>query len=1153
MDSTTLIQLWQETLDTVKVDDGLDCDATYRPRHQEPSPDAPWTALLKSHELYQPGAQLGRGGMGAVYRARQSGLDRDVAVKILHERRSSSVEAARRDFLAEATVLGQLEHPNVVPVHGLGTTGQGALFVAMKLIDGRPWSEQLLGSEGSDLTVQLGILLQVCNGVAFAHSRGILHNDLKPANVMLGRFGEVLVVDWGLAVCVERQPDTPGAIPDNTRITLPCGTPAYMSPELAHGDGARLSESSDVYLLGAILYQLLCGKPPRAGGSFVQTVLQAAEGRFLPLPEDLPADLRAACLQALSPRQEDRQPDVARFQTALRDHLAHRESLTISAGAARALAATRQRGSTPGVQASELYASYAAAVAGFQQAQQLWEANPQASAGLQQAGRAFAEEALRRGDLGLAEAQLAGHEDAQDLRDRLAGRLAERQRAARSARRLRVGLMAAVTSLVCGLLLGIVLLALRNQEVLEHSQQIEQKNLQIESEKDRVIEEQRLVAQALQETLVASQQAEARGAIAEEALESLSQEVRSTLTRSVGDASAYSAARALLEVAMVGWKKLRDADLEQGRVSRGTARAQTALADLLQAQGAIAAATEENRAALRILETLADDPLRHADVPEELAATLRQQAGLYAQVGEIEAARLAAERARALLEALIAAQPGRPSLQRQLAGVLETEALMLRLQDKWERALQTFDRSLAIRRSLERAAPTAANSAALAGSLMRAADAYMLSLHYREAARLCDEALELHRQLFAQTQDLQLLDNLCVNLQVCGDVAFRLEDLNLARSYFDEAQESASELQQRNPARPRGVILQVVILLSRGQCEDAAGRLEAARAWYRQALELARLPIVADCQENTYQSSLLRIRANYAELLMLQGHYREAHLILSEAVTAARSLRTDLSAAVQREDLARCLRLLTRVCLWMQDYPAAEEAAGPYLQLERENPYPQLPLARYQLARALILVGELRKEQGAYDDALVAFDEALALRRAILQEAPDFPNIRYGVASALGWLANVYDDLQQDAQAEACFEEALRLHTALYEEAPRQESRHDLCITYNNWAVHRSDSDPVGAEELYAQALPLARQNLREDPRDMRFLGIVNAILTNLMLLAEQRGASGKWRTVLAEVVAELDAIGDSPAAHQQVVEHLRGLRDAAVRAGQGD
>ena len=170
---------------------------------------------------------IGEGGMGVVYAAKQSAIARTVAVKMLKSKDAQSPEQ-REKFISEAVVTGELDHPNIVPIYDLGSNDSGALFYSMKRVKGTPWDDVL---KQKSLDENLSILLRVADAVAFAHANGVIHRDLKPENMMLGDYGEVLVMDWGLA---RISPDFPNAS-SVSQSDVMGGTPPYMAPEMATG------------------------------------------------------------------------------------------------------------------------------------------------------------------------------------------------------------------------------------------------------------------------------------------------------------------------------------------------------------------------------------------------------------------------------------------------------------------------------------------------------------------------------------------------------------------------------------------------------------------------------------------------------------------------------------------------------------------------------------------------------------------------------------------------------------------------------------------------------------------------------------------------------------------------------------------------------
>ena len=271
-----------------------------------------------------------RGGLGAVFVALDAELNREVALKQILDGHADD-PTSRHRFLLEAEITGGLEHPGIVPVYGLGAYSDGRPYYAMRFIKGdslkeaadRFHADASLKSDPGRRSLELRKLLRrftdVCNAIAYAHSRGVLHRDIKPGNIIVGKHGETLVVDWGLAKAVGRV--DPGAeagertlVPSSasgSAETLPgsaLGTPAYMSPEQAEGDLEHLGPRSDVYSLGATLYYILAGKPPLEGD--IGDVLRAVQRGEFPPPRrhdpTIDPALEAVCLKAMAHKPADR-------------------------------------------------------------------------------------------------------------------------------------------------------------------------------------------------------------------------------------------------------------------------------------------------------------------------------------------------------------------------------------------------------------------------------------------------------------------------------------------------------------------------------------------------------------------------------------------------------------------------------------------------------------------------------------------------------------------------------------------------------------------------------------------------------------------------------------------------------------------------------
>ena len=404
-----------------------------------------------SHEVsadYQIIDKLGEGAMGIVFSARQTAVNRIVAIKTAKPNFQSNDESRRR-FLYEAHITADLDHSNIVPIHELGASEEGMLFYSMKLVQGTEWSRVMRQQTREK---NLEIFMKVADAMAFAHSKGVIHRDLKPENTMLGRFGEVFVTDWGTAVNLTKDTtylaqaaakgdkflsvvdssnlvrgdsivlhdglDTydraqivsidevnPNRLylrkkltrdyqpSDQLRVVKAinlAGTPCYMAPEMAGHQLPKIGKTSDIYILGAILYDLVTGKPPHTGPSVTHCLRAALENKLVPVVSDDP--LMKIAMRAMETEPAARYQSVEELQDAVREYRRHAESIALTDRSDELLAQAI---------AKKDYAAFSRTLFGYRDAIDLWPENSRAALGLKKARMALGQAAFDQGDYDL--------------------------------------------------------------------------------------------------------------------------------------------------------------------------------------------------------------------------------------------------------------------------------------------------------------------------------------------------------------------------------------------------------------------------------------------------------------------------------------------------------------------------------------------------------------------------------------------------------------------------------------------------------------------------------------------------------------------------------------------------------------------------------
>lgn len=349
---------------------------------------------------------LGKGGMGTVHLAEQRSLGRNVAVKRLHDGVGNEVHSDA--LLSEGWIMGALEHPNIPPVHDAMLDDNGSPMLLLKRIEGQEWTE-LMGDEEavrrrfgeSLLEWNLGVLDAVCNALSYAHSKDIVHRDLKPENIMIGAFGEVYVLDWGLAAALHRDPN--GRLPYIGDSVQPAGTPCFMAPELLLPDARGVDARTDVYLIGAVLYEALTGKPPHTGKSMraVTESILRSEPSF---PERAPSPLVDICRKAMQATPSERYASVEELQQALRHYQQRRASLLLTEKAYERVAKIKEFAAQPLTEdtSSEMFSLFSECRFAFRQVLASYPEDEAATTGINEVTELMAHSALSLGQLDAA-------------------------------------------------------------------------------------------------------------------------------------------------------------------------------------------------------------------------------------------------------------------------------------------------------------------------------------------------------------------------------------------------------------------------------------------------------------------------------------------------------------------------------------------------------------------------------------------------------------------------------------------------------------------------------------------------------------------------------------------------------------------------------
>lgn len=752
-----------------------------------------WARAVRS---YVPTVKIAEGGFSEIWEAIQVELGRVVAIKRLKERTDAHgqpLPVSPRHvamFRQEALVAAHLEHPNILPVYDLEYGSDGLPFLVMKRVRGEPWSATLKRDfealpRRAYLAKHLPILLALARAVAYAHAAGIVHRDLKPQQVMIGSFGEVLLMDWGLAMAYPRRvgdPDAPAWLADPNALVNrpinPAGTPSYMAPEQTESTTHRLGPWTDVYLLGAILYRILTGRAPHEASDGNETFKLAQLGRVEPFREhleggEIPEPLAELVLDCLEPEIDKRLPSAAVFLERLEEYLAGAQK---AREAQSIVAQVRER-----LERSDAgYETLAAAINQLERALVLWPEDREAEQLRQVAIERYARLAVKNHDLKLARLQAERLADS-PVRRSLLGKIEELER--------------------------------RDQE---REAQLAEAHRRVREERDR--------AERLVEYLVGDlyRQLERLGHL--DVLASMCERAGdyfdslSSQTQEEPDV-ALTRSRAYLNIAAV--------HSARGQQARATAMAQRALATIAQQLerhpedatwlslqtramrllGLLAYYRGEYAQAKHWLEAAHESAKRALDVEGSLDNEARLAEVLHAmgqvawRTGQLESALTLHVEAETLLARLSRRVPGDSDYAGQRAEVLATLGNVYRDLGELERAIEVTHEAL---RLLERLHALDAGNVARAVRQMWVRNNLGLLLLIRgdrlRARDLFLENVTLGRDLVRNhPTSFEHLRDLGFALSLAGEVSYMLHDIEQASSLLNEALVVSKEMLGRSP------------------------------------------------------------------------------------------------------------------------------------------------------------------------------------------------------------------------------------------------------------------------------------------------------------------------------------------------------------------
>ncbi|WP_152052889.1 serine/threonine-protein kinase [Tautonia marina] len=793
-----------------------------------------------------------RGGLGAVFVAVDGELNREVALKQILDHHADD-PASRQRFLIEAEITGGLEHPGIVPVYGLGVFEDGRPYYAMRFIRGdslkdaitRFHDDRSLRTDPSRRSLELRKLLRrftdICNAIEYAHARGVLHRDIKPGNVIVGKHGETLVVDWGLAKAqgrtegiesFEERPLIPSSASGSAE-TLPgsaVGTPAFMSPEQARGDLEALGPASDVYSLGATLYALLTARAPIEGGDLAEVLQRVRQGLF-PHPRTIdqaidPA-LEAICLKAMALDPSDRYESARALADDLDRWLADERVEAYPEPWTRSLARwlSRHRSAVTGAAAAVLVGLIGLA----------------AVAVVQTRARA----ALAETNLELVEANLALDQQRSRAEDR-------EQQAIDAVKRFRD--------------------AVAENPILKNAPELDEL-------RKTLLQEPMAFFKTLRDQL------QADGDTRPEALERLANAAYelSEITNQIGDPRD---AIVVMRDALALWKQLAADHPEVNDYQNDLATSHNNLALLLRAVGDLNGALREHEEAVALQNALVLENPSVAKYQNGLADSENNRGILLSQQGDLEAARGAFETAVAIQKGLVAADPTAVAFQNGLARTHSNFGNLLQMLGDLEGASRELEAAVAIQNSLIASDPTGIEVRnALAASLNNLGIVRRSQNDLAGALEAFEASQEIQQKLVdANPTVTQFGIGLARNHTNLGLLRAEMGDLEGARREHEAAVAVRTALVSEFPTIVDFKVLLAESLTTLGRLLKDLGDPSEARRSYERSIEVGERLLREEPEIPLFQRRLGSVLDDLALLDVDEGRFADARDRLLRAI-----------------------------------------------------------------------------------------------------------------------------------------------------------------------------------------------------------------------------------------------------------------------------